>query len=146
MTEDPAAAVFTIPGTPLGTETVLLVEDEHALRRLVTSVLELHGYTVLAAASASEALRIAETFESTIDLLLTDVDIPDMTGRQLAQRLRTTRLDMHLLYMSGRSEEDIAGYGVVASGNLFLEKPFTPYGLAWRVREVLDNTPTAARG
>jgi DNA-binding response OmpR family regulator len=134
-------AAFTIPGTPVGAETVLVVEDEASVRRLIASILELHGYRVLTAGTASEALNLVASFDEPIDLLLTDLDIPDMTGRELAQRLRAARQGMTLLYMSGRTEDDVANYGVLASGSLFLHKPFTPYGLAWRVREVLDAAP-----
>ena len=135
---DPATPTLTIPGTPTGTETVLVVEDEDSVRRLITSILELHGYRVLSAGTAGEATQISVGHDGGIDLLLTDLDIPDLTGRELAQRLRATRPEMMLLYISGRPDDDIADYGVLPSGNLFLHKPFTPYGLAWRVREVLD--------
>jgi two-component system cell cycle sensor histidine kinase/response regulator CckA len=132
-----------LPGTPPGDETVLVVEDEESVRRLITSILELNGYTVLAAGNATEAIEIGASHAARIDLLLTDIDMPDIHGRELAQRIRAARVETRLLYMSGRDASDLAGYGIVATGTLFLPKPFTPYGLAWRVREVLD-APHAA--
>jgi two-component system, cell cycle sensor histidine kinase and response regulator CckA len=120
-----------------GSEAVLVVEDEPGVRRLIESMLELHGYRVLAAANAGEALELAAS-AGRIDLLLTDVEMPDMNGRELAQRLGAERPEMRLLYMSGHSEHEIAGYGVFASGALFLAKPFTVAALTQRVREVLD--------
>lgn len=126
-----------LPGTPSGTETVLVVEDEEPVRRLIRQILELNGYTVLEACDGAEASAISERYDKTIDLLLTDLDMPDMSGRELAQRLRTSRSGMKLLYMSGRDGSDILGYGVFPAGTIFLPKPFTPYGLAWKVHEVL---------
>jgi two-component system cell cycle sensor histidine kinase/response regulator CckA len=120
-----------------GSEAVLVVEDEPGVRRLIESMLALHGYRVLAAANAGEALDLAAS-AGRIDLLLTDVEMPDMNGRELAKRLGADRPEMRLLYMSGHSEEEVAGYGVFASGVLFLPKPFTVAALTQRVREVLD--------
>jgi DNA-binding response OmpR family regulator len=130
---------FALSALPQGSETVLVVEDEPGVRGLVESMLELHGYQVLVAASAGEALTLATEHDGRIHLLLTDIDMPDMSGRELAQRLRSRRPDMRLLYMSGHSDGDVAGYGVLASGTLFLQKPFTVSALTARVREVLDN-------
>lgn len=139
-----AAPGFSFPGTPRGSETVLVVEDEEAVARLVASILELNGYTVLKASGAEEAIAISETHEGAIDLLLTDVDMPGMTGRELAQRLRATREEARILYMSGREDFEIMGCGVLPAGTLFLPKPFTPYGLTWKVREILDGSRPAA--
>ena len=121
-----------------GAETVLVVEDEPAVRGLVESMLGLHGYQVIVAENAGDALELSSSFDGRIDLLLTDVEMPDMSGRELAQRLRAERTEMRLLYMSGHSEDDVAGYGVLASGGMFLPKPFTVAALTERVREVLD--------
>jgi two-component system cell cycle sensor histidine kinase/response regulator CckA len=134
----PAPAVFLSPNGARGYETVLVVEDEEGVRGHVESLLELHGYRLLVAANAGDALAVAEEFGEKIDLLLTDIQMPDMSGRELAQRLRSSRPDMRLLYMSGQNDEDIAGYGVLPSGTLFLPKPFTIAALTERVREVLD--------
>src|SRR5204862_5573590 len=87
-----------------GVETVLVVEDEPAVRGLVESMLGLHGYQVIAAENAGDALEVSTSYEGRIDLLLTDVEMPDMSGRELAQRLRAERTEMRLLYMSGHDE------------------------------------------
>ena len=133
------SSLAPLPNTARGSETVLIVDDEDVVRGLVDSILELQGYRVLTVASAGEALTRAATYDGDIDLLLTDVDLPDMSGRELAQRLRGERPEIRLLYMSGHNDEEIAGYGVLASGDLFLPKPFTVSALTARVREVLDN-------
>jgi two-component system, cell cycle sensor histidine kinase and response regulator CckA len=135
---EPHASVGVFPGTPGGTETVLVVEDELPVRRVICATLELNGYRVLAAEDGRDAIAQSEAFADEIDLLLTDLDIPDMSGRELAQRLGGTRPGMRLLYTSGRDAGDILSFGVLPHGTLFLPKPFTPYGLAWRVREILD--------
>jgi DNA-binding response OmpR family regulator len=135
-----AQAEFAFPGTPRGTETVLVVEDEAAVRRLVSSVLELSGYTVLVAAGGEEAIELSARHAGPIHLLITDVDMPSMSGRQLAQRLRTERSEARILYMSGREDVEVISHGVMPSGTIFLPKPFTPYGLTWKVREILDST------
>ena len=142
MSESAAAAAapveFVLPGTPRGSETILVVEDEHSVRRLIVSVLELSGYTVLAGANAEEAIAVSEAHEGPIHLLLTDIDMPVTTGRQLAQRFRATRAEARILYMSGREDVEVISHGVLPTGTLFLPKPFTPYGLTWKVREILD--------
>lgn len=141
MSELAAAAApvgFALPGTPRGSETVLVVEDEDAVRRLIVSVLELSGYTVLAGANAEEAIAVSEAHEGPIHLLLTDIDMPVTTGRQLAQRLGAARAEARILYMSGREDVEVISHGVLPTGTLFLPKPFTPYGLTWKVREILD--------
>jgi two-component system cell cycle sensor histidine kinase/response regulator CckA len=134
-----APALFTFPGAPRGTETILVTEDEPSVLRLITSVLELSGYEVVKAAGAEAALAISEAHPGPIHLLLTDVDMPVMNGRELAQRLRSSRPETRILYMSGREDDEIIRHGVQPGGTLFLPKPFTPYGLTWKVREVLDD-------
>ncbi len=123
-----------------GSETVMLVEDEDGVRKLVRGVLQSHGYTVLEASDASVALRIAKETESPIDLLLTDVVMPGMSGRELADRLLRERPQTRLLYVSGYTEDTILLHGVRTSGTAFLCKPFPPDVLLRRVREVLDGT------
>lgn len=140
---DSALQEFVIPGTPRGSEAVLVVEDEETVRRLVESVLKMHGYVVFAASSAQEALELADDAELRVDLLLTDLNMPDMSGRELARRICAERDGVRLLYMSGHDEDGVLGHGVIPGGGLFLEKPFTPYGLAWRVRDVLDEPRSA---
>jgi PAS domain S-box-containing protein len=121
-----------------GAETILLVEDEEILRRLVREVLEKHGYQVLEASDGSSALQTCERFPSLIHLLITDIVMPDMGGGELANRLAQLRPEMKVLYMSGYSDDATAQHGILDSGISFLQKPFTPRELASKVREILD--------
>jgi PAS domain S-box-containing protein len=123
---------------PHGSEIVLLVEDEDAVRSLVRGVLRSRGYTVLEAGNAAEAVRISNDFKGVIDILLTDVVMPEVSGRELADQLRQTRRDMRLLYMSGYTEDMIVHHGVRTSDAGFLQKPFTPELLLRKMRESLD--------
>jgi len=121
-----------------GTETVLVVEDESAVRNLVRNVLQRNGYTVLDANHGEEALRIAIRHEGIIHVMVTDVVLPHMSGRQLAQRMATIRSDIKVLYMSGYTDNAIVRHGVLDLGIAFLQKPFTTEALLRKVREVLD--------
>jgi len=123
---------------PRGSELVLLVEDEDAVRSLVRGVLRSRGYTVLEAGNAAEAVRISNEFPGAIDILLTDVVMPEVSGRELADQLRQTRPNMRLLYMSGYTEDTIVLHGVMTSDVGFLQKPFTPERLLRKMRETLD--------
>ena len=126
---------------------MLVVEDEEDVRGLARDVLVEGGYTVLVAATAEEAVRICEDHESPISLLLSDVVMPKVSGPQLAQRLVDLRPELHVLYMSGYTDEAIVHHGVLEPGTAFIEKPFTPEGLCGKVRDVLDAAagPVAAR-
>ena len=121
-----------------GTETVLVVEDEEAVRRLVCRSLEAHGYKTVPAASASEALLACEKHAGEIHLMLTDVVMPHLSGRELAQRIAALRPRMKVLFMSGYTDNAIVHHGVLDAGMPFLQKPFTPRSVAQKVREVLD--------
>jgi len=101
-------------------------------------VLERAGYRVLVAAGGAEALALAERNDGPIHLLLTDVVMPEMTGRELARRLTSLRPGLRVLYMSGYADEAVAQHGVLDPGTAFLQKPFTPEALAKKVRGVLD--------
>ncbi len=126
-----------VVAAPRGTETVLLVEDDEALRILAKEVLAVLGYTVLEAGHPADAIRIAESHGETIHLLLTDVVMPQMNGRQLAETLAAARPDLKVLYMSGYTAGTIGADGILEPGVQFLQKPFTPLGLGRKVREVL---------
>jgi signal transduction histidine kinase/FixJ family two-component response regulator len=127
-----------------GSETVLLVEDEEAVRVLVDRLLRRCGYSVLTASHAGEALLLAEQHQGPIHLLLTDVVMPLMSGRQLAERLRRGRAEMRVLYMSGYTNDGAPGHGLLEAGTDLLQKPFGPDALTRKVREVLDGTAQAA--
>ena len=121
-----------------GTENVLVVEDTDALRKLAQTFLEAAGFHVLSAASAEEAMRVAAGFPGNLDLLLTDVVMPGVSGRSLAEQLSFRQPGIKVLYMSGYTDSFIAGHGVVDPGTHLLHKPFTEEVLIQNVREVLD--------
>jgi len=121
-----------------GTESILLAEDSESLRKLAQSNLESAGFRVLSAHSGEEALEIATGHGSTFDLLLTDVVMPGMNGRVLAEKLSPRQPGMKVLYMSGYTDSFIAGHGVLEPGTNLLHKPFTEEVLIRKVREVLD--------
>jgi CheY-like chemotaxis protein len=135
---EPPAPKPTPPTSLRGSETVLLAEDEEAVRNLTRRVLAAHGYTVLVAADGQEALRLAARHTGPIHLLLTDVVMPNMSGRQLAERVVSARRETKVLYLSGYTDDAIVHHGVLKPGIAFLQKPFTPQGLARKLREVLD--------
>jgi CheY-like chemotaxis protein len=140
LTSIPPALPQTSP--PQGTETVLLVEDEGTVRSVAREVLQMVGYTVLEAATGEEALQRADQYLGTIHLLLTDVVMPGMSGRELAERLVVDYPALEVLYLSGYTDEAIAHHGLLQAGIELLHKPFTPDVLARRVREVLDEHQT----
>ncbi len=121
-----------------GTETILLVEDEAQVRAIVKRTLERGGYAVLTASGPEEALKICETSLLPIDLLLTDVVMPQMNGRELAERIRVLRPTTKTLFMSGYTDDAILRHGVLDQGVPFLQKPVTPSSLTRKVRETLD--------
>jgi two-component system cell cycle sensor histidine kinase/response regulator CckA len=121
-----------------GTEVVLLVEDDANLRGLARDILASEGYTVLESQDTEDALRLAERQVGAIDLLLTDVVMPRMSGRALADLIKHFRPDIKVLYMSGYTDDAIVHHGVLDPGTALLEKPFTPASLARKVREVVD--------
>src|SRR5205809_684516 len=121
-----------------GPETVLLAEDEPAVRAIAQPALERHGYTVLPAATGAAALALAAQHAATIDLLLTDVVMPGMSGRDLADRLTAQRPGIRVLYISGYTDNAIVRHGMLEPGLAYLQKPFRPDALVRKVREVLD--------
>jgi PAS domain S-box-containing protein len=141
--ESPAQVVVApeSAATEPGTETILLVEDEANLRYLARQFLEKQGYRVIDAADGAVAMQIAVAHEGVIHLLLTDVIMPGMNGRELAQRISEIRPNVKVLYMSGYTENVIGRNGTLDAGVRLLQKPFTLRDLKSKVREVLDSTP-----
>jgi len=123
-----------------GTETILLVEDDHQVRELARRILSSCGYTVLAAESAAAVIRHCESHTGPIHVLLTDVVMPGMGGREIAEQVKPRRPGIKVLYMSGYTTNAIVHHGVLDPGTHFLQKPFTPASLAAKVREVLNHT------
>ena len=134
-----------LPDSLHGTETILLVEDELSLRKLSRHLLELCGYSVLEAETGAEALKISqEQHQRIIHLLLTDVVMPGMSGRALADQLVKQRPKTRVLYMSGYTGQTVGEHGVLAEGSFFLPKPFTREALALKVRAALDGRTVGA--
>lgn len=123
---------------PEGTETILLVEDEGAVRQLCRRVLEGCGYHVVEAGNGLEALEISESFEGPIHLVLTDVVMPGLGGRSFAEQLSKKRSGVPILYMSGYTDDAVIRHGILRAETAFIQKPFTPSALATRVRRILD--------
>jgi nitrogen-specific signal transduction histidine kinase/CheY-like chemotaxis protein len=134
---EPRAAVERLSAPPHGRETVLLVEDEHGVRRLARLSLERHGYTVLEASGGREAIELADTYDGDIEVLLTDVVMPDINGREVSERLRVRRPGLKVLYMSGYYDDALIRHSVVDSPAAFLQKPFDARTLATKVRDVI---------
>jgi PAS domain S-box-containing protein len=126
-------------GLPRGSETILVVEDEEVVRKLTVRILQEQGYRVLEGGQGTDAFPIADEHEGQIHLLLTDVVMPKMSGKELAGRIASLRPGIKVLYMSGYTDNAIAHHGIFDKGINFIQKPFTVDGLARKVREVLDN-------
>jgi two-component system cell cycle sensor histidine kinase/response regulator CckA len=135
---DPQKLPAELPASMLGTETLLLVEDETSLRKLSRHLLELCGYEVLEAENGSDALKVSQEHRGIIHLLLTDVVMPGMSGRVLADQLVKRRPETRVVYMSGYTGQTVGEHGVLAEGSFFLPKPFTRQALAQKIREALD--------
>ncbi len=123
---------------PRGSETILLVEDEAGVRTLAKTILQTHGYTVLDAAQGKDAFLLSGQHEGLIHLMVTDMVMPEMSGREVADRLKPLRPNMKVLFMSGFTDKAMVHHGELDRGMAFLQKPFTPQTLARKVREVLD--------
>jgi PAS domain S-box-containing protein len=126
-----------------GGETVLTVEDEDALREVTRRILARNGYTVLTAASGVEAIKLAKEHQGNIDLLLTDVVMPHMLGKEVAERVLAIRKDLPVLFMSGYAQAVLASHGTMDEGVTLVEKPFTEAGLLAKVRGLLDSQTRA---
>jgi CheY-like chemotaxis protein len=119
-------------------EVVLLVEDEDQVRKLASKILQGRGYVVLEARDGREGISVSEAHQGKIDLLVSDVVMPELGGREMAERILRTRPDIKLLFMSGHTQDVILKEGIKA-GAAFLQKPFAPSELAHKVREILDS-------
>ena len=140
VSEKPTVPVVLIePDLPRGSETILLVEDEALVRSLVDKFLRSQGYRVLSAALGSEAVQLAADGSEHIDLLVSDVILPNMNGRQIYEKLTQTRPDLRVLFMSGYTENIIAPHGVLEAGFYFVQKPFSLKELARKIREALGD-------
>jgi two-component system cell cycle sensor histidine kinase/response regulator CckA len=129
-----------------GSETLLLVEDETGVRELTKDILLAQGYRVLVAQDGVEALQVAQEHEGPIHLLITDVVMPRLGGRELADQLRSSRPKMRVLYTSGYTDNALVHHGVLDEGVHFLSKPFELEALAHKVRDVLDGGDQRADG
>jgi two-component system cell cycle sensor histidine kinase/response regulator CckA len=134
----------TQTGLRSGEETILLVDDEDMVRDLVRTVLQSAGYTVLGARQGGEALSLAGQHKGTIDLLVTDLVMPHMSGRELAEQLKALRLRIKVLFMSGYTDDVVVRHGLLAADVEFLPKPFSPAFLASKVRKILDQVKPSA--
>ncbi len=145
--EAPAAPVRSdarLRAVPHGSETILLVEDEEAVRRIVKLVLESSGYEVLVANGGREALEVADAHRGRIHLLITDVVMPEMSGREVADLLRSRVPSLGVLFISGYTDDAVMRHGIADTGEAFLQKPFSPLSLAKKVRDVLDGPAIVA--
>jgi CheY-like chemotaxis protein len=133
-------------GRLTGAETILLVEDEARVRKLIVDVLTSRGYRVLEATRGSEAIRLAATHKGPIHLAVVDVVMPEMSGPDVVRQIQPGRSDLRVLYISGYTDEAIVHHGILESGAAFLQKPFLPDALAKKVREVLDVEQNQANG
>ncbi|MFM7149874.1 MAG: response regulator, partial [Gemmataceae bacterium] len=128
----------TMEEAPRGSETILLVEDDEIVRRFTRDALTSSGYTVLEASNGGMAVRLAEEYSGAIHLLLSDVVMPEMGGRILAEKISATRPDTRVLFMSGYTDDAIVRHGILESDLAFLQKPFKIANLFQKIREVLD--------
>jgi CheY-like chemotaxis protein len=133
-----SSRLAAIPPPPTGTETILVVEDEEAILGIAKRILREAGYTVLTATNPSAALLTCDAHQGKIHLLLTDVVMPQMGGRMLAERLTLNRPGIKVLYMSGYADDAIVHHGTLDPGTNFIAKPFSAADLTRKVREVLD--------
>jgi CheY-like chemotaxis protein len=124
---------------PRGHETILLVEDDEVVRELAKEILEVYGYSVLTASNGREGLRIGQEHRGEIDLIITDVIMPQMGGREMADQLRTVRANTRVLFMSGFTDDAIVHHGLLDEEIFFIQKPFSPDSLAIKARDVLDH-------
>jgi DNA-binding NtrC family response regulator len=135
-------ATPAVAATDRGTETVLLVEDEEGVRKLVSGILIRQGYRVLESTSGEEALELVHDYRGKIDLLLSDVVLVGMSGRELSERMRIQMPTLKVIYMSGYTDDAIVRHGVLTESAEFLQKPFSSDHLLHKVRAVLEKRQT----
>ena len=121
------------------TETILVVDDEPAILDLVAGILKNNGYSVLPACGAEEALRVTGEHANSLNLVLTDIVMPGLSGGELVQRIMLLKPGIHVLYMSGYTKYTVVNHGILESVSSFIWKPFSPEELLQKVREVLDS-------
>ena len=138
---DPTRPAASSAEAETGSETVLLVEDEEMVRTMIRACLEGAGYAILEAPAPEVALRLSAEHPGRIHLMVTDVVMPGMSGRDMARRLSPARPDMKVLYLSGYTDEAIVRHGMLEPGLAFLQKPFTPAALRRKVRAIIDSSP-----
>jgi len=126
-------------GIPQRTETILLVEDEEIVRTMTRQILEMSGHKVLEATCGSEAIRICSSYDGPVHLVLTDVVMPHMNGPSMVKEVMRIRPNIKTLFMSGYTDNAILRHGILEEGMPFLQKPFSPDGLALKVRDVLNS-------
>ena len=122
-----------------GDETILIVEDEQAVRNIAKSSLEKFGYTTFTAGDAEEALAVHASAAQKIDVLLTDIVMPNVSGKELADQLAVKQPDLVIIFMSGYTDDTIGKKGVLTENINFIQKPFSPVSLAEKVRDILDH-------
>jgi two-component system, cell cycle sensor histidine kinase and response regulator CckA len=125
-------------------ETILVVEDDPAVRAVAARALKRFGYDVLAAEGGEEALQLARRHRGAINLLLTDIMMPGLNGVEVASAVTRVRPGIHVFFMSGYADQDLVRQGLLEPGTHFLQKPFTPQELAARIREILDGPDAGA--
>ena len=136
---DPEVAETLRVSMPAGEETILVVEDNALVRATAVELLRAQGYTVLEAAGGADALHLVKEQQQTIHLLVTDVVMPDMNGKEVANRIRSLRPSIRVLYVSGYTADEISHHGVIDPGLAFLQKPYTSQDLVQKVRYILDH-------
>jgi len=134
----PVTAELVAEADLIGSETILVVEDDIMLRKLTSRILERYNYRILQASNGDDALSVSHKYGGPIDLIITDVIMPGMNVREMAEKIQSRRKEARILYMSGYMDNAISHHGVLTPGIDFLQKPYTPEGLARKIREVLD--------
>ena len=130
---------YKVSDLPKGKETILFVEDEDVVRKPTARMLERQGYTVFQAREGMDALTISDSYKGTIDLLLTDVVMPNMSGKSLADQILKTRSDVKVLFLSGYTENMIRHQGIACENDDFLQKPFTADVLMRKIRDIFES-------